>query len=337
MKEQDTISIDFIAGMSRAGTTLLLSILNTEDSTLCVPEIPISVYSYSSFKNKTNFSIKDAKIWLNLRLKMPSIRNIQVNENLLKKSIGGVKNYREFLILAYASIEFPTKNGNYSRIIDKDHIHTFQTELISKIFPDSKYILLLRHPMAYVNSSMEKPDDTTKLQSVNFYSYVWNEYAKKIIQLVKNDVQNRFLVVKYEDLVGQPESTLKEICSHLKITYSTQMLEFNNSKFNNLIVNEKLNSAQLERKRSKYNSLSQEINNVRIKSWENKLTKKEQNLIASITHDLALQLKYSIPESSDFKAQRDLFTRNKVKLYFKFSKYFYLLPIKLREVYKVKI
>lgn len=337
MLKNQAVSIDFIAGMPRSGTTLLLSILNTSEEVLCIPEIPISIYAFSSFKNKSSFTKKDLSIWLGLQAKLPAIRKIEVNKQLFEDSIDKVKSYKEFLFLVYASLVFPLPKNEYTRIIDKDHTHTFQTCFLNTTFPNSNNVLLIRNPMAFVNSNIEKPDVNSSEKSVSFFSFVWLEYAKQISKLLETDISNRYLLVKYEDLVLNPEKTIRLICSHLKIVFSDKMLAFQDSKYNDLVVSNKLKPEQLDRMHSKYDALRLEINTNRLSSWETKLSKEDQSIIAEITYNYALLFKYSDNETMNVNRKRNFVLKRKVALYFKFSKYFYLLPIKLRELYKVKI
>ncbi|NBX80935.1 MAG: sulfotransferase [Flavobacteriales bacterium] len=325
--------------MSRSGTTLLLSILNVNQQTLCIPEIPISVYGYSKYKNKTNFSSNDARIWIELKSKINPIRQIGVDESLLKTSIEQANNYNEYLLSVYASIKFPDKKNEqaFTRIIDKDHIHTFQTQLLKTIFPKAKYILLVRNPLAFVNSSIEHADNKKLTQSIFYYAAVWKAYASEILKLISSADKEKYLLVQYEDLVSEPEKTLKVICSHLEMEFSPEMLNLSHSKFNSLKENNVLTPEQIERKNNKFIALQQSINSDRINSWEGKFSQEEQHAIIEKTNELALKLNYSLPTIQNSKVHKSAFIEWKVKLYFKFAKRFYFLPLWLREKYKVKL
>jgi hypothetical protein len=339
LNEYNQKSVDFIAGMSRSGTTLLLSILNANNQTLCIPEIPIALYGYSKYKNKENFTKDDASIWLQLKSKINPIRQIGVDETLLKTSIEQAKNYNEYLLSVYASIEFPDKKNaqEWTKIIDKDHIHTFQTQLLNTIFPKAKYIFLVRNPLAFVNSCIEHADNKNQTQTAVYYAAVWKAYASDILKLISSDGKEKYLLVSYEDLVSTPEKTLKAICSHLDLEFTLEMLNVSNSKFNSLQENQALTTEQIERKNNKFSMLQQSINSNRIQSWEGKFSQEEQDAIIDSTKELALKLNYILPTIQNSKVQKSAFIEWKVKLYFKFAKRFYFLPIWLREKYKVKL
>lgn len=325
--------------MSRSGTTLLLSILNANKQTICIPEIPIALYGYSKYKNKTNFSSNDANIWLHLKSKINPIRQIGIDETLLKTSIEQANNYNEYMLSVYASIEFPDKKNEqaYTKIIDKDHIHTFQTQLLNTIFPKAKYILLIRNPLAFVNSCIEHADNKKQTQSVLYYASVWKAYASEILKLISSNGKEKYLLVSYEDLVSTPEKTVKAICSHLDLEFIPEMLDFSHSNFNSLQDDEALTADQIERKNNKFSALQQSINSDRIQSWEGKFSQEEQDAIIDSTKELAVKLNYSLPTIQNSNVQKSAFTEWKVKLYFKFAKRFYFLPIWLREKYKVKL
>jgi hypothetical protein len=188
-----------------------------------------------------------------------------------------------------------------------------------------------------VNSCIEHADNKNLTKSAVYYADVWKAYASEILKLITSVDKQKYLLVHYEYLVSDPEKALKAICSHLDLEFTLGMLNVSNSKFNSLQENEALTTEQIERKNNKFSALQQLINSNRIHSWEGKFNQEEQDAIINSTKELALKLNYTLPTIQNSKVQKNALIEWKVKLYFKFAKRFYFLPIWLREKYKVKL
>lgn len=94
--------------------------------------------------------------------------------------------------------------------IDKTPRYTLIANEIIKVFPDAKFIVLRRHPLAIAASMSEErdywyPDD----YSVDLY-----EGSKRLNTFVEN-YHDRVCILRYEDLVNQPREELQRIGSYI--------------------------------------------------------------------------------------------------------------------------
>jgi len=337
LKNNHQVSSHFIIGMGRSGTTLLLSMLNSVETNVCVPEIPIALYLYNSHRNRREFNVNDVRQILSLRTKLKYIRNVNVKDSYFVDNVINCKNYKDFIQVASLSTSDNSKKIQLiENIIDKNPIYTFYTDALSSIFPEPKFLIMTRNPFGYVNSCIESIDPGKKARSAEFYSLAYDIYAKEIEKIQKKYF-NRALVVQYEDLVENPESTMKNICNFLSIDFKLEMLEFYKKTFNLDHKKEGLNDSQKTRIQFKYQALSKPVNTSRIESWKNKLSKKQINIISSITSNEAKKFGYDISYHQKNYSINYLKSVLYIQIYFMFARKFYHLPIWLREIFRVKV
>jgi hypothetical protein len=106
--------------------------------------------------------------------------------------------------------------------LDKTPRYYYIFEELAQIFPSAKFIILLRNPLAVLNSILDTwvKDDIPYL--ANFMDDLNLAPRKLVDGLQKNS--ERCLVVHYEELVTAPETVLQATCKFLRIEYSKEML-----------------------------------------------------------------------------------------------------------------
>jgi hypothetical protein len=101
---------------------------------------------------------------------------------------------------------------------DKTPLHTWHVDQMTRLFPDAVFVGVVRHPAGSVasNRSRWRHDiDTT------VYHY-WRYTTEVARQAIKR--RRRFRVVRYEDLVSQPEPLLRELLRWLGEPWSDEVL-----------------------------------------------------------------------------------------------------------------
>jgi len=109
---------------------------------------------------------------------------------------------------------FLDKTPRYYNIIDD----------LYELFPQAKFVILFRNPLAVLNSVLNTwvKDD---------YSLLANNFDDLMIaphKLVKFSTKHQEISIKvqYEDLVTTPEAVIKEVCQFLGIEYSENMIAY---------------------------------------------------------------------------------------------------------------
>ena len=290
------ININFIVGLGRSGTTLLVVLLNQYDNCIATPEIHHFIHFYKKYKNIDYVSqelIDDYKDYINRYFQYKKNPLIGPSNSTLIDSleIGQKINYSQLTKLIYLGL-FGQKgiNNNINVIVDKNPYYTLEINKILKIFPDAKLLALIRDPRGYVLSNIQSKRLSVSKKDNAYHAFVWRLFMKKIVQ-AKKLYDSNIKIICYEDIALEKEKTLKEITNYFNLEYSESIFNFNDS------IKEKINSIKqdernYERMHKKLKDLSSPINSERVHAWKNDLTKNEIEQIEFIAGSLGNNYNY---------------------------------------------
>lgn len=117
-----------------------------------------------------------------------------------------------------------TKYQQKSYFLDKTPRYYLIIPELMEMFPDAKFVFLLRHPVAVFNSIINTwvKHDYKALGSYKDDLLL----APKLIIDSYNRHPEKSCLVKYEDLVKTPETILQDICNHIGIPYCNNMVNY---------------------------------------------------------------------------------------------------------------
>jgi len=266
----------FILGSGRNGSTLLASILNQHSKIVITPEeyaLPYVIIKYKLFnylkwekiikiitdqffENQNNFSwkIEYDELYSNL-IRLPE------NKRTLQRVI-------DEIYVFYIN----KKNQNSFEVWgDKAPKFTEFTKYIYPIYHDSKYIFLLRDGRDVISSILKRQKPTSKKTNKEILDYAvwkWNKSIAMWEWLEKKSKNQNLHLIFYEDLVNDPEKTIKTTTNHIGFNYETDMLNFQES----------INFMGVE-KMTHHQNLKNPINPKSIGKWQKELTNEELNYI----------------------------------------------------------
>jgi hypothetical protein len=108
--------------------------------------------------------------------------------------------------------------------LDKTPAYGLILPYMIKVFPDAKYIVLTRHPLATFSSFANSFFDGDYHLAQN-YNPLLNRYVPALANFLRqNEVP--FLHVRYEDLVEDPETWLKKIYEHIDIPFEKETIDY---------------------------------------------------------------------------------------------------------------
>ena len=201
-KRKDPI---FIIGFPRSGTTLLDSILRSHPLIEVVEEEPMVEKLVDSLNELPNDDFGDLK----------KIDNYQIQK--IRKT------YFDFLD------DHINEKNNSKLYIDRMPINTIFVGDILRIFPNAKFITLIRHPCDCVLSCFMQ-DFVPNAQNVNFLNL--NDTARfyeAVISLwieYKSIFSFSYHEVKYENLVENLLPTVKSTLNFLELPWNDAVLEY---------------------------------------------------------------------------------------------------------------
>ena len=192
----------FLIGFPRSGTTLLDTILRSHSKIEVIEEEPMVLKMVNAIeKNKFNY-----------------LENITASKiNILQKKYEN-------------ELSIHVKNIDKSKLyIDKLPLNIINVGEILRIFPNSKFIFVLRHPMDCVlscymqdfklNDAMNNfidLNDSAKLYKETME--LWDQYTS-ILKV-------NYISIKYEDLVADLEKNIKAITEFLNLDWDESVLNY---------------------------------------------------------------------------------------------------------------
>lgn len=171
-----------------------------------------------------------------------------------------------------------------SRFLNKHPRNSLRIKYIQEIFPDCRFIHVIRNPIAIVESLMRKSQELDRLN----YAYGrfckppnWRQYIdkppeimhsfqwKEIVEYIINEAKNLgdvYITLRYEDLCESPEREIERLCNFAELDFSRY-------------PNNRLLESKLE--------------NMNSKAWKN-LKGDEIQKIKNIVYNTAQKLGYEI-------------------------------------------
>jgi len=110
------------------------------------------------------------------------------------------------------------------RFLDKTPSYTLIIPELYRIFPQARFIFLLRNPMAVLHSILTTwvRNDYTRMKKHRYSLLGAPRHIAEGIQLLGDQA----LIVRYETLVTHPEETVADLCRQLGVKYTPAMLEY---------------------------------------------------------------------------------------------------------------
>lgn len=157
---------------------------------------------------------------------------------------------------------------NNKVILIKNPFHSFRIQVLNEIFPNARYIHIIRNPHKVIPStirmweivgSQNSMNSKWKRPTVKETSELMLQMMNKIDQDLNTLPKNRYCEIKFEDLEKNPIEEIKNIYKHLNVQFTEEF----EKQISDFLISVK------EYKKNKYaiaNSDRLEINNI-LKSW----------------------------------------------------------------------
>jgi len=111
--------------------------------------------------------------------------------------------------------------------LDKTPAYALILPFIAKVFPDAKYVVLTRHPLAlfssYANSFFDGDYETA-----NNHNPILNRYVPALADFLRRPEPQHFHV-RYEALVKDPESWMRRIYDYVGVPFEKDTIDYGKS------------------------------------------------------------------------------------------------------------
>lgn len=215
----------FIISSGRAGTTLLRSMLVAGGRMAIPQEFPVihNAVWYVLKHQNTDWPIicRDVAALIeatpNFKMWNMSLDDAVARASQLPESERSLARLIDVFLAAYAETHIPeaTHWG------DQSPLHTFYTDWIYPVFPQARFVHLLRDGRDVVSSFLKRGD-----LSLDEAVQRWTTSVDRAHQLRDKLPASQFLEVCYEDIVQSPEAVLERVADFAGIPYTERMLEY---------------------------------------------------------------------------------------------------------------
>jgi hypothetical protein len=283
----------FILGRPRSGTTLLRTLFDAHPNVKIPPEFPILLPLYQKYRKVKDWDEKTVESFVDQIFRSPAFNNRKLENlgidratytaNLMKLVHSG--NTLDFLksFNYYAHSLFPKEDILW--IGDKNPVYSIYAKRFLKIFPDSRFICIIRDYRDNYISMKGLADLNLEAPVLSIQVCRWR-YVVKLFQECKKKYPDRFYILRYEDLVSNQEVIFKELCSFLDIPYDPVVFDFFRKKEESM----KLYPKEIVEKYHK--SLMNPINTGRMDLWKKEMTDKQVRLADQVAGKYADSLGY---------------------------------------------
>jgi len=281
----------FIIGNPRSGTSLL-RIMLTSHPLICIPpECGYIQWWYTKYENWSIIDTLNKRSVLSYIADLKSSKKIEtwnLDFELIHEMIHRLKphNYADLCLTVIKAFAFQ-KNKTPEFLGDKNNYYLNYLKLLNTIFPKAKYIGIIRdgrdvacsyREIAQINLDLNyKP--VLPLQ-INEIAHEWLHNNEKLDAFGHQIDKDRFVIIRFEDLLHNTKSMLKTLTKFLDIEYSEEMLHYHHY--------------QHEPKETMYwKTKLKELPDVKkIGQYTNILTKDEIILFNNIAKKILLQYNY---------------------------------------------
>jgi hypothetical protein len=265
-----SLPVFFIIGRPRSGTTLLQLFFDAHPNVQMPAEcmfVSQLYIKYGFIKNWDNEVIDsfigalcNTFLFTYEKFNIPKIKK-ELLENCTRMNY----NLACRIIMMNFNSVYPKKE--IKLLGDKNPYYSECFEYLFPIINYAKYVFIVRDPR----------DNHISLFNARFYTpsitnntIVWKK-AIKSIEKFSNHFPDRFYTVKYEDLVRDPVTYLKEICNFLSIPFAQEMMSYLDYKnvFTNVIF---ISDEYLQKN---HTSILEPINTDKIGQWKKRLSRKK--------------------------------------------------------------
>lgn len=212
----------FIIGHPRSGTTLLQCMLSAHSRLFSLPE----THFFSEVMRKIARPADEVLSTDEIRLVFEYLHETMAIENDVfeefRQRSGGHgitgQDIFEFVIEKFR----PASDTTCSlRVVEKTPMHAMFVSSIGEIYPDAKFIHIVRDPRDVISSTMKLP--MCRSRWVPAYTRSWNEVQLNVENAMES-MPEAIFTLRYEDLVSDPSDILQRICEFLSIEYEPEML-----------------------------------------------------------------------------------------------------------------
>ncbi len=226
----------FILGNPRSGTSLFRLMLNSHSMINATPECGFLHWWYKKYADWDCSCVLSNRLdeYISDLASSKRIEDWKMDYTLLKEKIIQEKpeNYAKLGELVYTF--YGEQKGKKAKVIaDKNNYYINHFNDLNEIWPDAKYILVVRDgrdvACSYLNmetlvtNSPYKPKLSTDIKTI---AKEWLTNNQNILSFSESLINSQFMVIRYEDFVTDSALYLTKVCHFLGLNFEPEMLNY---------------------------------------------------------------------------------------------------------------
>ena len=212
-------SMVFSLGAPRSGTTLLRVMLDGHSKLFSPPEMVLAQQETMAEREQA----LQVRFWDKggLRLAIIGLTGCSIPE--AKAAVDAMRDWSIPQVYGWLQEQLGER-----MLVDKDPRISLMPSVLERVerwFPDNRYVWILRHPASVLPSIENMPMAEVMLQGYSGNAgRIWHDAVKTVGDFLKGIPDDRKVIIKYEDLVTDPEPVMRAVCKTLGLPYEEAMI-----------------------------------------------------------------------------------------------------------------
>jgi len=215
----------FVLGRPRSGTTLLRTLLDAHPNIAIPLENSGMIHLFFRYRKVRRWDPDKLDEFFDDFFRPDNLKNWKTDREGIRECLEDVSGkqlpFHQVIRIFYYHYQSAFRKEEIQWLGDKSPLFSLYSEQLFRAFPDAKFIHLVRDYRANL-SSMCRQDLFSP--SETFILMQWKKSAGQIGRLASAHPE-RFLTVRYEDLVTDPRGTFSMVCDFLQVRYLSELLD----------------------------------------------------------------------------------------------------------------
>jgi hypothetical protein len=211
-----------ILGVSRSGTTLLKEMLDGSSALA----IPSESYFIPQLWDRHGPD-PDPEAILDDLGRIARVRGWGVTPEDVRRRLPEEPSFRDVIVPVYRAY---AEGKGKERFGDKTPAYMQHLELLDTVFPGAQYVHIIRDGrdagLSFLGMRRRPRFNWARPRGLGDFACQWDLEVRAAQEFGATTARGRYLELRYENLVADPEPRLREVCDFLNLPFEPKMLEY---------------------------------------------------------------------------------------------------------------